>query len=211
MGKRKQVVLEPRKNSARKKRRESNSLVVSIPRHLLLPEKLVVSIPLSAYTAATTSEPSVLYSRLSQLPMPKGWNCKHSSAWKDHELVAYKTESSYVSLGLAALFIFTLKTQFLLLWTCGTAAIALQIITLNSGSLWRCEGWLKPLWVKKEAVVTLYSCEDGESNVVWEWRWSKASEPELEIYAVAMYHVVAPLVQIVCTRFLAKARRDLAN
>ena len=92
MGKRKQVVLEPRKNSARKKRRESNSLVVSIPRHLLLPEKLVVSIPLSAYTAATTSEPSVLYSRLSQLPMPKGWNCKHSSAWKDHELVAYKTE-----------------------------------------------------------------------------------------------------------------------
>ena len=47
----------------------------------------------------------------------------------------------------------------------------------------------------------LYSCEDGESNVS-ESEDEQSSEPERDYDD----HVVVPLVQIVCTRFLAKAR-----
>ena len=52
----------------------------------------------------------------------------------------------------------------------------------------------------------LYSCEDGESSVS-ESEDEQSSEPERDYDD----HDVAPPVQIVCIRFLANARRDLAN
>ena len=52
----------------------------------------------------------------------------------------------------------------------------------------------------------LYSCEDGESSVS-ESEDEQNSEPERDYDD----HDVAPLVQIVCTRFLANAQQDLAN
>ena len=52
----------------------------------------------------------------------------------------------------------------------------------------------------------LYSCEDEESSVS-ESEDEQSSEPERDYDD----HDVAPLVQIVCTRFLANARRDFAN
>ena len=48
----------------------------------------------------------------------------------------------------------------------------------------------------------LYSCEDGESSVS-----EREDDPERDYDD----HDVAPLVQIVRRRFLANARRDLAN
>ena len=53
----------------------------------------------------------------------------------------------------------------------------------------------------------LYSCEDGESSVSESKDEQRSSEPERDYDD----HDVAPLVQIVRTRFLANARRDLAN
>ena len=59
---------------------------------------------------------------------------------------------------------------------------------------------------KEGSSSNLYSCEDGESSVS-ESEDEQSSEPERDYDD----HDVVPLVQIACTRFLADARRDLAN
>ena len=64
--------------------------------------------------------------------------------------------------------------------------------------------WNRLTWeLENEAVSSKTSCECNVSESEDE----QSSEPERDYDD----HVVAPLVQIVCTRFLAKARRDLAN